>query len=115
MQLLPVATISTRSRSADACARAMLDGMPQVMWFIRRQMRRHRTHWLSVRQFRTLVRRDRYPTASLSAVAENLGAALPTASRMVAGLVEKGLVHRRDCPTDRRQVSLGLTAKGRTA
>ncbi|MDB5296983.1 MAG: transcriptional regulator, MarR family [Phycisphaerales bacterium] len=93
----------------------MLDGMPQVMWFIRRHMRRHRASGLSVPQFRTLVLLDRYPKASLSLVADNLGAALPTASRMVAGMVRKGLVRREVCAADRRQVSLGLTPKGRTA
>jgi DNA-binding MarR family transcriptional regulator len=93
----------------------MLDGMPQVMWFIRRQMRAHRTRGLSVPQFRTLCLLDRYPTASLSAVAENLGSTMPTASRMVSGLVTKGFVTRKTHPTDRRQASLVLTAKGRTA
>ena len=93
----------------------MLDGMPQVMWFIRRQMRQHRTRGMSVPQFRTLVMLDRYPTASLSAVAENLGASLPTASRMVSGLVSKGFVARKAHPTDRRQASLVMTAKGRSA
>ena len=101
--------------SAGACARAMLDGMPQVMWFIRRHMRRHRTRGLSVPQFRTLVLLDRYPSASLSLVAENLGSALPTASRMVAGMVRKGLIRREACAADRRQVSLVLSAKGRSA
>ena len=28
----------------DGCARALLDGLPPVMWFIRRQVRRHRSH-----------------------------------------------------------------------
>jgi DNA-binding MarR family transcriptional regulator len=70
---------------------------------------------MSVPQFRTLVLLDRYPTASLSAVAENLGSTLPTASRMVSGLVAKGFVARRVHPTDRRQASLVLTAKGRAA
>jgi DNA-binding MarR family transcriptional regulator len=93
----------------------MLDGMPQAMWFIRRQMRRHRTRGMSVPQFRTLVMLDRFPTASLSAVAENLGASLPTASRMVSGLVSKGFVARKPHPTDRRQASLVMTAKGRSA
>ena len=117
MQSLPEATNppGRAVASAGACARAMLDGMPQVMWFIRRHMRRHRTRGLSVPQFRTLVLLDRYPSASLSLVAENLGAALPTASRMVTGLVRKGLVRREACPTDRRQVSLVLTPKGRSA
>lgn len=93
----------------------MLDGLPQVMWFIRRQMRRHRAHGLSVPQFRTLVLLDRCPAASVSLVAENLGASLPTASRLISGLVAKGLVVRQDCPGDRRQVSLGLTPRGRLA
>jgi len=93
----------------------MLDGMPQVMWFIRRQMRQHRTRGMSVPQFRTLVMLDRFPTASLSAVAENLGASMPTASRMVSGLVSKGFVARKAHPTDRRQASLVMTAKGRSA
>jgi DNA-binding MarR family transcriptional regulator len=116
MQLLREASNGAPvSSSPDACARAMLDGMPQVMWFIRRQMRQHRTRGMSVPQFRTLVLLDRYPTASLSVVAENLGATLPTASRMVSGLVTKGFVARKAHPTDRRQASLVLTAKGRSA
>lgn len=93
----------------------MLDGLPQVMWFIRRHMRRNRSRALSVPQFRTLVLLDRYPTASLSAVAEHLGFTLPTASRLVTGMVGKGLVTREECPDDRRQKSLGLTARGRAA
>jgi DNA-binding MarR family transcriptional regulator len=115
MQLLPEASISAAPAAASAleCAEAMLDGLPQVMWFIRRQMRRHRSHGLSVPQFRTLCLLDRYPDASVSMVAENLGASLPTASRLVTGLVTRGFVARKEHPTDRRQVSLALTARGR--
>jgi DNA-binding MarR family transcriptional regulator len=85
------------------------------MWFIRRQMRRNRSHRLSVPQFRTLVLLDRYPNASLSAVADHLGSSPPTASRIVAGLVAKGLVMRAACAKDQRQVSLGLSPAGRGA
>jgi DNA-binding MarR family transcriptional regulator len=85
------------------------------MWFIRRQVRRHRTHRLSVPQYRTLCLLDRMPHASLSEVADHLGATLPTASRMVSNLVTKGLAERKPCPDDRRQMSLQLTAKGRRA
>lgn len=91
----------------------MLDGLPQVMWYIRRYMRRHRTHGLSMPAFRTLVLLDRFPNASLSLVADNLGASLPTSSRIVAGLVRKGMVRRAVCSEDRRQVALLLSAKGR--
>jgi DNA-binding MarR family transcriptional regulator len=122
MQSLSVATIAAAEpdeagtdASADSCARAMLEGLPQVMWFIRREMRRHRTHRLSVPQYRTLVVLDRFPTASLSQVAERLGGSLPTVSRMVAGLVSKGLVVRKACEGDRRRMALVLTPKGRRA
>lgn len=93
----------------------MLDGLPPIMWFIRRQVRRHRSHRLSVPQYRALCLLDRIPNASLSEVAEHLGATLPTASRMVSNLVNKGLLERKSSPEDRRQMSLQLTPKGRTA
>src|SRR3954465_6920114 len=116
MQSLPVATIGgSPGGGALDCARSVLDGLPQVMWFIRRQMRRHRTRRLSVPQFRTLVLLDRYPSASLSCVAEHLGTALSTASRLVSGLVGKRFVARREGASDRRQVSLQLTPAGREA
>ena len=92
----------------------MLDGMPQVMWFIRRHMRRHRTRGLSVPQFRALVLIERFPEASLSAIAEHLGSTLPSASRLMTGLVDKGLVERESSTEDRRRVSLLLTARGKS-
>src|SRR5947208_16071764 len=91
----------------------LLDGLPPVMWFIRRQMRRHRTAGLTVPQFRALALVDRYPTASLSLVAEHLGSSQPSASRLIDGLVIRGFVTRKQCDQDRRQVKLGLTARGK--
>jgi DNA-binding MarR family transcriptional regulator len=93
----------------------MLDGMPPVMWFIRRHLRRHRTRGVSVPQYRVLCVLDASPQSSLSAVADNLGLGLPATSRLVTGLVGKGLVVRKSRPGDRRQVSLELTPKGRAA
>ena len=84
-----------------------------VLWFIRRQMRGHR-QGLSLPQFRALVHVDRTPRASLSSVAEHLGASLPTTSRIVAGLVDKGLMLRQSARDDRRQISLALTDRGRS-
>jgi DNA-binding MarR family transcriptional regulator len=65
----------------------MLDGMPPVMWFMRRQMRRHPTRGVSVPQYRVLVILDSIPSPSLSTVADNLGLSLPATSRVVTGLV----------------------------
>lgn len=110
MQLLLDA--SKRPPTADGCAAALLEALPAVMWFVRRHMRYHRTRGLSVPQFRTLVLLRRYPLASLSAVKDHLGSSLPTASRIVGGLVSKGLIKRKASQEDRRQISLELTERG---
>ena len=109
MQPLPE---TTKPAGIEACAREVLDSSPPISWFIRRNMRSHRGG-LSMAQFRTLIRVNRPPPASLSSVAEHLGASLPTTSRIVQGLVDKGLLIRQGCRWDRRQITLELTAKGR--
>jgi len=83
-----------------------------MIWFIRAQMRPHRKG-LSLPQFRALVFVDREPAASLSTVADHLSASLPTTSRLIAGLVNKGLVARKGCCDDRRQLELAITPRGR--
>lgn len=97
--------------SAPGCAREVLDSVPPVIWFIRREMRAFRKD-LSLAQFRTLALVQRQPAASLSAVSEHLGSSLPTASRIVQGLVEQGLLKRQGCPEDRRQLSLLISERG---
>ena len=108
MQLLPQATNPV---SISECAHEVLDSVTPVNRFIRRQMCNCEKD-LSLPQFRTLVCVGQGPEASLSAVAHFLGSSMPTASRIVTGLVQKGLLIRRGC-ADRRQVSLELTASGR--
>jgi DNA-binding MarR family transcriptional regulator len=108
MQSLSPATNGT---SAARCAWSLLNGVPPVNWMIRREMRSHR-RGLSVPQFRTLVLVEREPAANLSDVAKFLGSSLPTASRIVGGLVTKGFIERSGCADDRRQLSLLITARG---
>jgi DNA-binding MarR family transcriptional regulator len=103
---------TTKAADIEACAREVLESSPPIAWFIRRNMRSHRGG-LSLAQFRSLIRVNRPPAASLSDVAEHLGASLPTTSRIVQGLVDKGLLSRAGCRWDRRQITLELTAKGR--
>ncbi len=98
--------------SAERCAWEMLDAVPPLMWHIRRSMRSFR-RGLSMPQFRAMVFVSNEPDVSLSAVADHLALSLPTTSRMVSGLVGKGFLTRQDSAADRRQVSLGVTAKGR--
>lgn len=103
--------LATNSPTATDCAREVLDVVPAVIRPLRRQMRSHRAG-LSIPQFRALCFVERYDGASLSAVAEHLDLSLPTVSRMVNGLVERGYMQRRSSDDDRRHVSLSVRAKG---
>lgn len=105
--------LTTEDGSAGGCAKEVLDAVPPITWFIRREMRVFRKE-LSLVQFRTLVLVYKQPAASLSAVADHLGSSLPTASRLVQGLVEQGLLARQGCPDDRRQLALAITDRGRS-
>jgi DNA-binding MarR family transcriptional regulator len=109
MQPLPA---TTNQASSSACATALLDGAPGLFWYIRRHMRRHR-QGVSIPQFRVLVKVQTDGEVSLSCVAEHLGASLPTTSRIVATLVNKGFLKRAHSTEDRRQLTISLTPKGR--
>ena len=112
MQLLLDATRGLAS--AGLCASDLLDTVPLVMRVIRKHMRSHRSG-LTVPQFRTLCFVSTTEGSSLSAVADFIGLSLPAMSRMVEGLVEKGLLERRTCADDRRHVRLSVTESGATA
>ena len=101
--------------SPETCAQEVLEVVPLVMRTIRAEMRRHRMADLSVPQFRTLAFVDRNGDASLSDVAEHIGLTLPSASKIVDGLVTRKLVTRQTAPEDRRRMTLALTARGRSA
>ena len=96
----------------DECAHQLLDTAPQVMRFIRAEMRSHRGHDLSVPQFRTLTFINRNPEISLSHLADHLGLTLPSASKLVDGLVTQKIITRREAKEDRRRLTLALTKSG---
>ena len=48
-------------------------------------------------------------------LAERAGISAPTATRIVDGLLQRGLVSRVEDPTDRRAVVISLTPEGRSA
>lgn len=99
--------------SPEECAREMLEVVPMIMRAIRSQMRSHRMRDLSVPQFRTLAFLGRYQGASLSDLAEHIGLSRPSASKLIDGLVARGLVSRKGSSVDRRRVRLALTNRGR--
>jgi len=99
-------------KPTDLLARQILDVVPLVMRAIRKEMRSHRASDLSIVQFRSLAHISHFPGSSLSDLADHLGLTPPSTSSLVDGLVERGLVSRRERETDRRRVSLSLTESG---
>jgi DNA-binding MarR family transcriptional regulator len=93
----------------------MLEIVPAVMRCIRQQFHSRRWPGMSVPQFRALWLIGEKPSACLSAVADHIGSSLPSASRLVAGLVAHSLVTRKIDLTDRRHCCLALTTRGRAA
>ena len=112
MQSLLNATIP--SASETVCARDLLDTVPLVIRVIRAQMCRHRSG-LTIPQFRTLCFINSGVGDSLSAAADFIGLSLPAMSRLVDGLVDKKLMHRRPSDNDRRHLKLSVTANGKDA
>jgi DNA-binding MarR family transcriptional regulator len=69
---------------------------------------------ISATQFyavRALEQRDR----TAGELARAISVRLPTLTQIVDALVDRGWIERRDDPTDRRKVWLGLTERGREA
>lgn len=93
------------------CARELLDSVPPVIWSMRRAMRSHR-RGLSMPQFRALVQVHQTSRVCLSDIAANMGASLPTTSRLISGLVDHGFIDRVGCTEDRRQIILRITPRG---
>ncbi len=98
--------------TAQACAQALLEIVPDVMQEIRRHVRNQRGRDLSVLQLRALAFLAQNPGAPLSAVADHVGLTLPSMSTQVSNLVARDLIARATLPTDRRYVALQLTPQG---
>lgn len=105
--------VSNGSVSPAGCAAEILEALPEIVRFVRAQMRGQRGTELSVPQFRTLAFLSCNPDVSLSLLAEHLGLSLPRTSRLVDGLVRKNFVGRRVPRANRRVVALSLRARGK--
>ncbi len=83
------------------------------MRVVRTEMRARRTPDLTVPQFRALAFVRRHRGASLSEAADHIGLTPPSMSKLMDGLVARGLVTREGHARDRRRVTLALTRRGR--
>jgi DNA-binding MarR family transcriptional regulator len=94
------------------CATAILETTPAAMRWIRSEMRANRGARLTVPQLRALIFIRRAEETPLLDLANHLGIAPPSASKLVDGLVNRGLVLRRRSVGDRRRVRLAVSGRG---
>lgn len=78
----------------------------------RRLRRQAAAHTLTPTQFATLAGVERHSGITPGALAELEKVQPPSMTRVIAGLVERGLVARTPHPTDRRQVTVSVTEAG---
>jgi DNA-binding MarR family transcriptional regulator len=86
-----------------------------VIGRLARRLRGHGPSGLSPSQLSALANIDEHAPIRLSDLAAVEAVALPTTSRVVELLVQRGLVERRPDPTDGRGVLLALTPAGADA
>ena len=108
----------TRTRTPAAHSAELSDALHDFFRAARRargrEARRPAGDGLSLAQYLLLEPLAEGPLTN-GQLAENAGVAPPTATRMVDGLLERGLVSRLEDPADRRAVLISLTTAGRKA
>lgn len=93
-------------------SRRFIDIIPKTMRSIRSELRGVAQADFTVPQFRVMAHLARGSLTS-SELSEALGMSLPGVSRMVDGLVRRGVLTRIPSPEDRRSITLGLSARGK--
>lgn len=97
--------------SPIALSKRLLEVLPPIVQNLRSDARIAVKGQLTLPQFRILGALNR-GLQTVGAIAEEQGVAQPTASKMVDGLVKRGLIKRVSSPNDRRQIHLELSKKG---
>lgn len=98
--------------SSEECARHILQIVPLVMRNLGAGMRQQATAGFSVPHYEVLALLC-HEARGLSELAQCQAVALPTMSRTVSALVDRGWLARAQDPQDRRRVVISLTDKGR--
>jgi len=97
----------------ELCAAEIMDTIPAIIRYIRKQISGQNTLQTSVTQVRVLAFLTRFPGSSLSEVAEHLGVTKATASATIERMVKSSLVDRAEDPKERRCVVLRATKAGK--
>lgn len=101
--------------STRQCAAALLDTFHFMMRTIKLESRKRSAPEFSMQQFRAMKIIEHNEGASLSLVADRLGATLSATSKLVDGLVDRNCVCRNTAKNDRRKLILALTDTGEQA
>src|SRR5947208_14678114 len=108
-------TPSTTPPTRAELAAAVVNTAQLVLRLVRGAVRRQHPVNLSVTQLRALDFVSANPGTSLSAVADYVGLALPSASVLVDSLARRALVARLVASGDRRRLQLRVTPAGSAA
>jgi DNA-binding MarR family transcriptional regulator len=84
----------------------------QLLCTIRSELRAESAIDLTMAQFRTLTRLRHQAGSGLSDLADDIGVSPPAVSKLIDGLVERGLVLRTVQEDDRRRVGLAVSPAG---
>jgi len=109
---MPTHETTPNTATADQAAKAAMDVVPATLFLLRSIAKKHCNSSLSMPQLRALGFIRRYPSITLSALAEHLGLTVSATSRLVDGLVSRGLMARAIPPENRRKVALTVTPSG---
>lgn len=103
---------TTSKRARLDCAKEVIGVVPSVTFVIREIAAKNLTQGFTLPQLRAMGIIRQRPNESLSTISLHLSLTVSSVSRLIDGLVERGLVQRETVPDNRRQVSLKLTSAG---
>ena len=104
-------TLSMKNND-EHLSKSILETTPRIMRFIREEMRKQAKGKLTIPQFRVLLKLAREPSLSQSEVADWMGIAAPTLTKMIDTLVKRKLVKRIKDAKDLRCTRLSATPAG---
>jgi DNA-binding MarR family transcriptional regulator len=95
-------------------AKATLNILFTASWLNARQMKLFKPHGLTSPQYNVLrILRGQHPgPATIGLISERMVDRTSNVSRIVDKLLDKGLIDRRTCKSDRRAVDIYITGKG---
>ncbi|NHE57663.1 MarR family winged helix-turn-helix transcriptional regulator [Cyclobacterium plantarum] len=98
----------------DVYTKAMVNLLYTHSYLVSRQSRLFKPYGLSPEQYNVLrILRGKHPDpTTVSSIQDRMLNKMSNASRLVEKLKQKGMVERKECAEDRRQVDITITDKG---